>query len=149
MPGLGGIWEKRKLPKTMAFEERARVVEMLRRRLGRRGEVLLALLYGGFLHDKVFRDIDIAIYTGYKVSYDDEPRYVGELSEDLETAVNIPVDIKLLDYAPPRFQLEALEDSQILVERIPGLRSKLIIHAYEDLEKLENKQTRSQNIETR
>lgn len=141
MPSLREIWKKRRLPKTMMPEEKARIVKVLRRMLKERREVLLALLYGGFLHNKVFRDIDIAVYTDYKISYDDEPQYVAELSEELEAAANLPVDVKLLDYAPPGFQVEVLKNSLTLVEETPGLRSKLLIHAVEDLEKLKKPRT--------
>ena len=111
----------------------------LREALGERREILLAVLHGGFASSKVFRDVDIAVYTGYRVKYEDEPLYTLELSEELTRLAGLPVDVHLLDYAPPGFQVEALRKCIVLVERLPGLRSKLLIHALEDREKLENR----------
>ena len=128
--------EKRLMPRRLGAEERRQMVERLGKALEKRREILLALIHGGFASSSVFRDIDVAVYTGYRISYEEEPLYTLELSEELTRITGIPVDVHLLDYAPPGFQAETLRNGITLVERMPGLRSKLLIRALEDREKL-------------
>lgn len=87
------------------------------------------------MSSRVFRDVDVAVYTGYRIKYDEEPVYVDELREELEKEVKVPVDIQLLDYTPPAFRLTALR-VEVLFEKIDGLRAILRLHATEELKAL-------------
>ncbi|MEM0236074.1 hypothetical protein [Thermofilum sp.] len=72
------------------------------------------------------------------MSYDSEPVYVDELRESLEERVGLPIDVQLLDYAPPSFRLAALRGI-LLFEKTCGLRATLRLHAAEELEALQLK----------
>ncbi|MEM1517306.1 MAG: hypothetical protein QXW88_07290, partial [Thermofilum sp.] len=84
MSRLRTLEEERRRPRSMPWEERRGVLELLQRLLYEREEVLLAVVHGGFASSNIFRDVDVAVYTGYAVSYDSEPVYVDELRETLE-----------------------------------------------------------------
>lgn len=135
MSRLRILEEKRHLPKSMPWEERERILESLRKTLHEYREILLAIAHGGFLNSNIFRDLDISVYTGYSISYDEEPVYVDKLREELEKQVKVPIDIQLLDYAPPVFKL-AVFKGKLLFEKIGGLRAILRIHATEELSAL-------------
>jgi len=141
MSRLRILEEKRRLPKSIPLEERERILELLRTMLQKHSEILLAIAYGSFLDSKIFRDIDIALYTGHKISYDEEPVYVDKVREELEREIKIPVDIQLLDYAPPAFRLKVLK-GKLLLERVMGLRAVLRLHTAEELSALKFKALR-------
>ncbi|MEM4679791.1 MAG: hypothetical protein QXL98_02505 [Thermofilaceae archaeon] len=142
MSKLRTLEEERRRPRSMPWGERRKVLELLRGLLQERGEVLLAVVHGGFASSNIFRDVDVAVYTGYAVSYDSEPVYVDELRESLEERVGLPIDVQLLDYAPPSFRLAALRGI-LLFEKTCGLRATLRLHAAEELEALQLKRRRA------
>ena len=136
MSRLRILEEARRRPKTMGSGERERVLSALKLALSARDEVELAVVHGGFVGSEVFRDIDVALYTGHRVSADEAPSYADGVREELERAIGIGVDVQLLDYAPPGFTYRALTRCRVLVERRPGLSSILRVHAKEDLRRL-------------
>ncbi len=125
--------EGKPLPRRMPWEERKRVLRAIRGYLEARGEVLLAVAHGGFVGREVFRDVDLAVFTGGRVGYDDEPYYAYALSDEFSRLTGLPVDVKLLDYAPPGFRIAALRGGIVLVSRLPGLRGILLLRAYDEL----------------
>ncbi|WP_169696958.1 nucleotidyltransferase domain-containing protein [Staphylothermus marinus] len=100
--------------------------------LSRRDEVLLAVIYGGFIEYESFRDIDVAVFTGYKIPYSRVQEYEDQLSEELEELVKIPVDVRVLDYTPSWFRVRALEGI-VVVEKIPALATRLKFKSYQEL----------------
>lgn len=81
---------------------------------------MLATIYGSFLSSKPFRDVDIAIFTGYSISFIDVGSYEEEISLSIEDLVSLPIDVKVIDYAPPWFRVTAL-GGLVIVEKIPCL----------------------------
>ena len=127
------------MPKRMELEERERIINEVKRLLSARGEVILAVLHGGFLRSAVFRDIDIALYTGHRLSAEEEPSYVDAVRGELEKATGIGVDVQLLEYAPPGFVYNVLSKGKIIVERGKGVSAILRIHALEDLRRIKKR----------
>ena len=110
-------------------EEKRGIVDKLRKALVRRSEVLLAIVYGSFVRGRLVRDVDVAVYVGGGVkSFDYEFKLERELSE----GVGIPVDVRVLNDAPPRFVLEVLSWGETLVSRVPGLLEKLYMKALDE-----------------
>lgn len=131
--------EKPLLPRTMQPEERRKAAARIARELARRREVLLAILYGGFTRRRLFRDIDVAVYTAGRIGYDDEPYYTYTLSLELTRLLKVSVDVKLLDYAPPGFRVTVLVEGHTLLEKKPGLRWSLLLRALDEAERLQQR----------
>ncbi len=106
---------------------RERVIEKLVSVLRKRDEVLLAIVYGGFIDSEVFRDIDLAIYTMYSVPIDEEYGYEYMLSEELTREINIPVDVILLDYTPIDLKKRILSNGRVIYERYGWIKTKQTI----------------------
>jgi len=98
----------------------------------------LATIFGGFLKAELFRDIDIAIFTGYKISYNKVEAYEEELSKKLESILNFPVDVVIIDYAPSWFRIEALKGI-VLVEREVALSERLKFKARQEIKDIQAK----------
>mgnify|MGYP000701643680 CR=1 FL=1 len=115
---LRTVEEKRRFKfYSLTEEEKQRILEEVKSVLSNLETVVLAVVHGGFLESKIFRDIDIAIFTGYAVPPCEAEEYIEELNAKLEEKVGIPVDVKLLDYAPPSFKLTVLSKGKVLIEK--------------------------------
>jgi len=136
MSKLRILEEERRRPKRMPFEERERIIEVVKQLLEGEKCVAVAVVHGGFLSSDVFRDIDVAVYLGECVDPDRRLLYVEALRERLEKATGIGVDIQVLNEAPPTFVYRVLKEGRVIVERVSGLSTLLRIHALEDARRL-------------
>ncbi|RLE99163.1 MAG: sugar transporter [Thermoprotei archaeon] len=134
MSRLRILEERDRAPKRMAVEERRRLLEKVAEALKERTELLLAVAHGGFIEAPVFRDLDLAVYTGGRVPPGEWFMYADDLEEELRGVVGFAVDVQVLDYAPPSFRYSALARGVVLLERVPGLRAILLAHALEELQ---------------
>ncbi|MHA1609459.1 MAG: nucleotidyltransferase domain-containing protein [Candidatus Njordarchaeales archaeon] len=119
-------------------KEKEKVVKLLLKALKGRKEVLLAVVFGGFVKSSIFRDIDIAVFTGYTIPYNKVEEYEEELSRNLEKLVELPVDVRVIDYAPPWFRIKALEGI-VLVEKEPALAARLKFKSQQEIEDIKAK----------
>lgn len=70
-----------------------------------------------------FRDIDIAIYA----RGGDPLELKFELDGELSGRLGLPVDVKVLNDAPPWFIASAIEEGVVLVDKVPGLLERLYL----------------------
>ncbi|ACR41626.1 hypothetical protein [Saccharolobus islandicus] len=113
------------------FEEREKILEEVKRLFFEKKDILLATVYGGFIQSKVFRDIDIGIYTGYKVSWRDSWLYADNLNDEIEKLTGIRGDVRFIEYAPVKFKIIMLR-GKLLFEKEWGLRAILYASYLED-----------------
>ena len=113
----------------LSSSDKKKVIEKLKKALEKHEEILLAAIYGSFLKDVPFRDIDVAVYVKQKV---DPLNYKFELDDELSETLKYPVDTKILNEAPAWFTLKVLEEGEILVERVLGLVEKLYMKALDE-----------------
>ena len=133
MSRLRILEEAKRKPKTIPRDAREKILEAIAGRLGAREEVELVVVFGGFIESEVFRDIDIALYTGHTVDIDEAPAYVDAVKDELEKAIGIGVDVLLLDHIPPHLVNHLLSRGRVIVEKKQGISSILRIHAVEEM----------------
>jgi predicted nucleotidyltransferase len=136
MSGLRVLEEARRRPKTIPRDVRERILRVIAERLGARGEVELAVVFGGFIESGVFRDIDVALYTSHMVDMDEVPAYVDTIRDELEKVAGMGVDILLLEYTPSHLVNHLLSRGRIIVEKETGISSILGIHVIEEMRRL-------------
>ncbi|WP_225905831.1 nucleotidyltransferase domain-containing protein [Stygiolobus caldivivus] len=122
------------------FDEREKILEEIKRLLFEKKEILLAIVYGGFVQSPVFRDIDIGVYTGYKVSWRDSWLYADDLNDEIEKLTKIKGDVKFIEYAPVKFKIIMLR-GKLLFERECCLRAMLYASYLEDYMDIETVKT--------
>ena len=144
MPKLSILEDLKRRSTRISDKERKQAIEVLAETLFQREEVVLALVFGGLIRrDKPVRDIDVAIYTDYKVGPEEWPEYIDKLRTVLEKRLRgtlgilKAVDLVLLEYAPPRLRAKALKKGIVLVNRAPGLRGLLLLHAQDEVKALD------------
>jgi hypothetical protein len=93
------------------------VDDVLRRVLAADRRVGFALLFGSHATgtDTPFSDLDIAIGSATGAALDH--RAIGELTSRLESAAGRPVDLVVLDEAPPGVAYRIFRDGRVLLER--------------------------------
>ncbi len=82
-------------------EDKKKIITIIKQVLSKRKEILVAVVFGSFTNSNTFRDIDIAVFTGYTIPYNKVEEYQETLAKELEKQLKIPVDITIIDYAPP------------------------------------------------
>jgi len=109
--------------------EKEVLIEKLRGELGKRREVVLVVVFGSFLKDYPFRDIDVAIYAA---PLEDSLDYKLRLEEELEEVISYPIDVVVLNDAPPWFMKKVLEEGRPIVVKQPLLLEKLYLKAIDE-----------------
>ena len=101
-----------------------KILDTLRKLLSSREEIVIAAVYGGFIEYNSFHDIDVGVYTGYKIPYEKTHIYQEELSTTLSKTLGYPVDVRVIDYAPTWFRVKVLEGI-VIVEKTDCLATRL------------------------
>jgi hypothetical protein len=88
------------------------VYKLLKELLDEKKEVILAYIYGSFNEKEIFRDIDIAVVVDPLPS--NTLSYELDLSYEIETTLNIPIDVKVINNAPVDFAAVAISGTLLL-----------------------------------
>ena len=100
---------------------RVSVVRTLQDELAARPDIVFAYLFGSFVGEAAFRDVDVAIWTTA-----DAPRLLDvELATRLSSRVGLPVDVRRVNDAPVPFLFNVLR-GRLLVSRDDRLLADLI-----------------------
>jgi uncharacterized protein len=116
----------------VSHAERLEVGERIAACLAKETEVMFAFLYGSFISEPVFRDIDLGVYVaGIEPSqYFACENRLTRLSEDA-VGFLFPVDVRIINAAPVFFCFEVIRgklivsrDEQLLVDFMTGIARK-------------------------
>jgi uncharacterized protein YutE (UPF0331/DUF86 family)/predicted nucleotidyltransferase len=107
----------------LSAEERARLLDFLRKRLERVDEIIFAYVHGGFLERNFFRDVDVAVWISdlEKAFY-----YTVDFSAKLEVEAGLPVDLHVLNEAPLPFKHHVFTTGILLFSKDEMLRHRII-----------------------
>ncbi|MBW1696344.1 MAG: nucleotidyltransferase domain-containing protein [Deltaproteobacteria bacterium] len=90
-------------------ERKEHIVTQLVRLLEQRKEIIFSMLHGSFVSNDRFRDIDVAVWLAEDKMYPkDTLDYELSLSVEISYELNLPVDVKVLNFAPLGFQYYAV-----------------------------------------
>lgn len=97
-------------------EERAYLLESIRRCLEERREIVWAYLHGSFQEGVAARDIDIAVWVdAERIPAAEWRRYELDLAALLHLRARHPVDVRVLNDAAPAFRYHALRGEPLVV----------------------------------
>jgi predicted nucleotidyltransferase len=86
---------------------RAELARLLAIALADEPEVVFAYLYGSFVGDRPFHDIDVGVYLSNAPA--DQTRQAVALADRLSRRLELPVDVRALNAAPVPFVFHALQ----------------------------------------
>ncbi|MGQ9825219.1 MAG: nucleotidyltransferase domain-containing protein [Desulfotomaculales bacterium] len=102
--------------------KREKITRQLKHLLAKRREIIFAYLFGSFLTDPCFRDLDIGIYLREEtVPRERALEYELSLGAELEQEIHYPVDVKVLNYAPVPL-CHSVSGGEVIFSRNEGVR---------------------------
>lgn len=124
--------------KMLSMKEKQGVREKIVRTLNARGTIVFAYIFGSFASNESFSDIDVGAFVS-------DPHAVSplktelELEAELEEAVRMPVDVRIINNAPLTFVYHVLKGGMVIVDKDRSLRADfegLIYKKYFDFQHL-------------
>jgi predicted nucleotidyltransferase len=115
-------------------EERKQRVEQLIEILGKQDQIAFAYLYGSFAEDLPFHDIDVGVYAE-GIGEKETTSYSIRLSEMISSELGLPVDVRVLNFAPVTFLYHVFR-GDLIHEKNELIRSQVMertIQRYLDL----------------
>jgi len=82
-------------------------------------EILFAYLFGSFLTGKKYHDVDVAVYLRTKKDF----HYEFFLEDKLTKKLKLPVDVRILNFAPLPFLYNVISSGQVIVDNDPDKRA--------------------------
>lgn len=122
---------------TLTGEEKRRLEQVAGEILRKHGEVLFAYVFGSFMAPLSIHDIDIGVYTT-DVDKKTSTGYALDLAEELSRGLKLPVDVRVLNFAPLPFCYHVIRGG-LLFERDEEARSVFVertVRRYLDIEPL-------------
>lgn len=112
---------------TLSKKEKERVIKKIKKQLFQRKEIVFAYLYGSFLEDPCFRDIDVGIYLNEKMIKPEKFfRYQMELSGIIKVPAKYLIDLRILNEAPFSFLASVFSKGKLLFSRDDNFLTNLI-----------------------
>jgi len=103
---------------TVDKETYERIVQQIKTVLLQQDIVLFAYLHGSFIGKTNFGDVDVAVYLKDRDLRPEEYLSYELMQEhELESVVDVPVDIRVLNNAPPAFCYNVIKNGQLLFEK--------------------------------
>lgn len=105
--------------------------------LSKREEIVFAYVFGSFAEDLPFHDIDVGIYLT-EIMEEQVTPYTLALGQILSSSLRIPVDVRLLNFAPVSFLYHVIRGKRVF-ERDEKIRTQVVeqtIQKYLDLKPL-------------
>ena len=112
---------------TLSKKERRKIIKKIKRQLSQRKEIIFAFLYGSFLEDPCFRDIDIGIYLDEKkIKRANFFKYQLQLASEIKIPSQYLLDIRILNEAPNSFLASVFSRGYLLFSRDDNFLTNLI-----------------------
>ena len=97
------------------------ILEDIASSLKRHDEIVLAYVFGSFIHCDTFSDIDIAVLTDEDI--DSCLDFEFNLEIEIEDIVNYPMDVRVINNAPLSFCHNVIRHGRVILERDADMRS--------------------------
>lgn len=115
-------------------DERERLVQHLEALLRKHDEVVFAYIYGSFAEGMPFHDIDLGLYLS-DITEEESTHYSLTLGQKLSKELKMPIDIRILNFAPVSFLYHVIRGI-LIFERKEGTRDLVVertVRKYLDL----------------
>lgn len=96
--------------------EKPQIVDAIRHALTEKTEILFAYVFGSFVNQGLYRDIDVALYLGNPEGLD-ILWFELSLEEELEKKLHIPFDVRVINHAPLGFVYHVLAKKILVLDR--------------------------------
>jgi len=136
-----GVMRKKR---SLKIEEKKILIKRIADFLETKEYILFAYIFGSFIAQDTFSDIDIGIFIANK-QYEPPLNLELNLEIELQNIVHIPVDVRILNHAPLSFVYNVLKNMVVVVDKNKTLRADfegLIFKKYFDFKHLRDEYLR-------
>ncbi len=112
--------------------DKEKLLNLLKKVLAEDERVIFAYVYGSFVKEQSFRDIDIGIYVKnfeenpFVVSSDLKTQLSSETKRENMDFTADPFDVKIINHAPFTFLKRVFKEGILLIDHDPELRTDLV-----------------------
>jgi len=119
--------------------EKQEVIERVTSMLNADERVKLAFVFGSFTRRESLRDIDLAVYAGPLLSFDE----LLSLGAKMEMELNLPFDLVQLQDLDPAFRSKVLRYASRILVKDKQLHQKLVALSFDELLNLKMHKSKS------
>jgi hypothetical protein len=101
-----------------------KIISQISEIISQKEEIVFAYLHGSIIAQEIFDDVDVAVYVKEEKVWH-VVDYEIEIALDIERKLKIPVDVKVLNFAPLAFKYHAL-CGRLLFSRNEDKREKFM-----------------------
>jgi len=127
----------------LSDKEKRDTIERLAGHMESRKEISFAYIYGSFVDEIPFHDIDVGVYVS-EINIESSTDYALDLELFLNNALRIPTEVKVLNYAPVSFLYHVIR-GRLIFERDEDMRASFMentIRVYLDIKHLIHRSTK-------
>ena len=111
-------------------EQKELVITRLTSQMEEMPEIILAFLYGSFLDEGPFGDLDLALFVNPSCPAAGDKSLEYELKTEmlLENTTGLPVDVRVLNQAPQPFRYSVIKNGRLLFCRDEEFYADFLSH---------------------
>jgi len=103
-------------------KRKEQIVKEISSQLNKRKTVIFSYIFGSFVTDDKFSDIDIGVFCTEKISK--EPLdFEFELEEEIKSLTKFPVDVRVINHAPLSFVYRVVKEGILIADKDIGKRT--------------------------
>ena len=107
---------------TLNRSEKQKIIQIISSHfLQQYDEILAVYIFGSFISERHFSDIDIGIITAMDLSKPLD--FELKLENRLEKLINYPVDVRILNRAPISFSQNVFRTGRVIIDKNPNMRA--------------------------
>ncbi|GAB4409631.1 MAG: nucleotidyltransferase domain-containing protein [Thermodesulfovibrionales bacterium] len=108
--------------RSLSKKEKEVLIERISNILKTKEYVLFAYIFGSFVSKESFKDADVAIFIS-GIETKSPLKLELEIEAELEDAIHIPVDVRIINNAPLSFIYSLLKNNIVVVDKDISLRT--------------------------
>lgn len=115
--------------------EKKVIIERISSRLSKQKKIVFAYIFGSFVLEKNFHDIDIGIFIANKKGIN-PLNFELRKENEINSLVHFPVDVRIINDAPISFVYHVIKDGLLIKDDAPSKRADfegMIFKKYLDL----------------
>lgn len=115
--------------------EKQVVIKQISSRFSKQKKIVFAYIFGSFVSEKKFTDIDIGIYIDNKNGIN-TLNFELRMENEINSLVHFPIDVRIINDAPISFVYNVIKERVLIKDEAPSLRADfegMIFKKYLDL----------------
>ena len=107
---------------TLSRSEKEKIIQVISSRFFQQyDDIISVYIFGSFISERQFSDIDIGIITAMDLSKPLD--FELNLENRLEKLIKYPVDVRILNRAPISFSQNVFRTGRVIIDKNPNLRA--------------------------